>query len=934
MKAIHFIIAALFWLLANSTASAQPYGFLTWSVAEGLPQSQVTALAQDNRGYLWVGTNGGGVARFDGNNFTAYGVADGLVDNFVKALAFDPAGNLHVLSRRGLATMYADSSSFQPQTILYEQDLLLNLNERAVEWSESYWNEHRNALIYTTETMVATLEPGSDGWTVPLGDNVLTSEGPSLPLPNGKRLQAVQNDGLYLLTDTGEPLAHYTEAAGDLPHDNILCLLRDRQNRVWAGTSGGGLVRMIPSGLRYFDEGNGLAGERVYAVHAGTEGKLWVGASARGMQFWEGERFQRPPVEDPTIGTKIGSITQDLSGRTYFATDGKGVALLDSNRVQLITSRSGLNSDYVLKVLPTGPDDILAATYAKGLNEIKYYPQRDSFAIRSYGTDEGIELLSLASIIPYREGYLLGGTDGRIQDWAPTILPAPATSPQTIIYGPDNGLPPARISSMLLRRGTQLWVAALGYGLYYTDLRAQKPRFFPLPSRLRDLSTNIFQLVADPNDLAIWVGTERGVSKLYLNRDGQPDYLQHYGRAEGFLGGETTRDAVTIDSLGRIWFGTLDGLVRYEDDRTDLYLPPPPAFLESTQLFYAPVAATDYELRGGRPTFSAQQNHFQFRYGAVDLTYPDRLRFRYKLTGEQPDWSPLTSERAVRFAGLGAGRYTFTVEATTDGGKTFGEPASYSFAITAPLIRQGWFLGLLTLALAGLIIGLSYYFYRRVQRREAALRAELETQNQLLNLEQKARQLQMNPHFIFNALNGIRGLIDGKNDAEARRQITSFATLMRGILNNSRQEMITLEEEIDVLRRYIEMERFCQRFPIDYTINVAENIDPEEVSLPPMLLQPFVENAILHGLAGREDGGTITVSFALRGRRMQCTVEDDGIGRKAAAERAKGRAGGGHKSVAVAVTGERLRAGGGSLEVLDLAGGGTRVVVLVGVEVW
>ncbi len=224
--------------------------------------------------------------------------------------------------------------------------------------------------------------------------------------------------------------------------------------------------------------------------------------------------------------------------------------------------------------------------------------------------------------------------------------------------------------------------------------------------------------------------------------------------------------------------------------------------------------------------------------------------------------------------------------------------------------------------------------YRRVQRREAALREELATRNRLLELEQKARQLQMNPHFIFNALNGIRGLVDGKHDAEAREQITRFATLMRGILNNSRQEVISLKEEVDVLRRYIEMERFCQNFPIDYTIHLPDEVDPEEISLPPMLLQPFVENAILHGLAGKKEGaGTIAIHFILRGRRMQCLVEDSGVGVSTRRKRQAGKTST-HKSVAVEVTRERIESTGGSLRIDDRQGGGTVVEVVVPVEVW
>ena len=603
--------------------------------------------------------------------------------------------------------------------------------------------------------------------------------------------------------------------------------------------------------------------------------------------------------------------------------------MLDSTRMRQFARRYDLPSPYLRQLLPAGDSSVHAVSYTKGIGRVDYFPSRDSFAVTNYVMRGRLPTLEVTSAAYGPDStFLLGTPDGRVMRY-----PYGSTG-GVDVYGEAAGLPPGRISAIATRLETQVWVAVLGYGLYFTDLRSEPVRFYPLPRRLREVSININQLTLSPDRTSLWLGTERGLDRLFLNSDGRPDYVRRYGRAEGFLGGESTPGASAVDSLGRIWFGTLNGLVRYEEDRNDPYLSPPATFLEPINLFYNRVTAADYELRGGLPAFSAEANHFQFRYGAVDLTYADRIQYRFRLRGESPDWSPLTEERAVRYAGLSPGRYGFAVQATTDGGKTFGEAATYDFTVEAPLLRSAWFLGLVTLLLAALIVGGSYYFYRRVQRREAALREELEARNRVLGLEQKARQLQMNPHFIFNALNGIRGLVSGDEGAEARRQITRFATLMRGILNNSREEMITLADEVKVLRAYIEMERFCQNFPIAYAIHVPDGVDPEEVSLPPMLLQPFVENAILHGLAGRPDGGTVTVRFSLRGRGMQCSVEDDGIGRAAAADRRVAREGGGHRSVAVDVTRARLEAAGGSLVVGDRVGGGTLVTVVLPVEVW
>lgn len=746
-------------------------------------------------------------------------------------------------------------------------------------------------------------------------------------------LRPGNDDGLYLTEDDGTVVAHYTEANSDLPHNAVRALLEDRQGRYWIGTSGGGLSRMIPTGLRHFDRTDGLADNRAYALHADDRGRLWIGGR-RGIQYRDSTGFQRPAIDDPTVGAKITGITSS-GPNTLFSTDGRGVVILDdSNRVERISTKSGLPSDWVLTVIggtDPGVTEAWAFTYTEGVAHLVY---RDSaWVVTNYNVPPRQGKLSVRSVLSDGQGsFFLGGSNGRIFRWRweegqTTIKPE--------VLDATNGLPDAPIKALALRRGTQLWVGVLGHGLYYTDLRMEPAmKFFPLPTRLQT-SNNIYQLTAPPNRPEVWIGTENGVDRLLLNGDGQPDVLRKYSRAEGFVGGETT-GASLVDPSGNLWFGTMNGLVRYEEAGVEDRLEPPATFMEGVDLFYEPITDHRFTENGllHGVVYAADENHFNFRFRAVDLTYPDRIRYRYRLTGlAGTDWSPLTRETAVRFAEISPGFHRFEAQATTDGGKTFGETAHFELNITSPLWRKPWFLGLIALLASALLVGGFYFFYRRVQQREAGKRRRLEARNQVLELEQKALRLQMNPHFIFNALNGIRGLVDGKNDAEARAQISRFATLMRGILNNSRQDQITLAEEIRVLDDYLKMEQFCQSFPFTYAISVPDDLDPEEVSLPPMLLQPFVENAVLHGLSGKENAGHIDIQFSLRGRRMRCLVSDNGIGRTAAAERRKARAPG-HKSVALDVTRARLRSLAGTLVIADRKGGGTEVEVVVPVDSW
>jgi two-component system, LytTR family, sensor histidine kinase LytS len=215
--------------------------------------------------------------------------------------------------------------------------------------------------------------------------------------------------------------------------------------------------------------------------------------------------------------------------------------------------------------------------------------------------------------------------------------------------------------------------------------------------------------------------------------------------------------------------------------------------------------------------------------------------------------------------------------------------------------------------------------------------------NHLLTLEQKALQLQMNPHFIFNVLTGIQSLVVNQKNEEARQQISNFAQLMRSILSNSRKPLISLKEEIETLEGYLQIEKQSQKADFDYAVHIAQNIDIEEIKLPPMLLQPFVENALIHGISRLEHKGKIGIAFDLQGEILHCSITDNGIGREKSAE-LKRLSLKKHQSAAIDITTERLKAltnteGVEPLtisDILDANGkvGGTKVVVLIGVEVF
>ena len=194
-------------------------------------------------------------------------------------------------------------------------------------------------------------------------------------------------------------------------------------------------------------------------------------------------------------------------------------------------------------------------------------------------------------------------------------------------------------------------------------------------------------------------------------------------------------------------------------------------------------------------------------------------------------------------------------------------------------------------------------YIKNIKAKNKAKLKQLKLENHLLSLEQKALQLQMNPHFVFNVLNGIKALGNSNKSEELNTTINKFAVLLRSVLNSSRQEEISLSEEISTLKNYIELEQQMSSNPFEYTIKTDLNIDAEEILIPPMLLQPFVENSIKHGINSIKNG-EIDINFSIKDDFLRCSINDNGVGFLQSEKQINSNS---HQSLAVNVTKERIK---------------------------
>jgi hypothetical protein len=264
------------------------------------------------------------------------------------------------------------------------------------------------------------------------------------------------------------------------------------------------------------------------------------------------------------------------------------------------------------------------------------------------------------------------------------------------------------------------------------------------------------------------------------------------------------------------------------------------------------------------------------KWALLNYTNPLQNRYYNKLEKIDKDWNYAGNKGQIEYNHLPPGNYIFRYRAVTADGLT-GDEHTLAFTIAPKFWQTWWFICVMVMLLVLLIL----MIMRNVRIRE---RKKSALQLQLSALEMKALRAQMNPHFIFNALNSIQECIITKNTNTAYTYLSSFSKLVRMILENSEKQFITLEDEIETLRLYLSIEKLRFDNSFEYLIDTGPKVDPSFVNIPAMIIQPYVENALWHGLINKKGEKKLLIHFDQRNGNLECTIRDNGVGRSHTAE--------------------------------------------------
>jgi len=954
---IHTILILVTCLCA---ATAQQYNFLNYDLQAGLPNTNILDIYQDNNSYLWIATDAGGLCAFDGANFEIINTKGGLASNVVYDVMEDEQDQLWVGTQNGISLI----KDQKVEGNFFEENIIHKIYQKSTE--ELWLGTEKGLYVFDKNTKKATklranpklniakindllqigtklwiasskglfalrgtdaslidvgegeinslaLDKNNKLWTAQKGVGVVCLNPTSKKIinqyteSNVRNAQTIsidknevwvgtQNKGLQLLNPKTNSWQSVSQSQG-LANNNVQVITKDAWGNHWIGMRGGGLDKYLGQYFIHYNSNTGLNGNQIYAITQDRNGKVWVSVDDKGVSTIDFTGIQTD-VDEQYIDSKCNHIMEDSQGRLWFSTAGGGLVMKDSLEYWVFNELDGLPSSWIVTTVQDDSGDIWVGTYADGIGRIV---SADSMGIRVevFDTSSGLATPFITVMQKDDFGRIWYGTKqgglGYIED-------------QVLFNIDDSSLPKGEISCLVFDEQNQLWISVVGKGIYYTDVEKSAEKFQKLITDKSIANTNIEQLIFDLEG-NLWIGTSLGLDKVVLEQ-GEENALIHFGLNEGFIGVRTSRNAAMLDRDGHLWFGTRNGLSMHTPGNTQIKATPPKIHFTDVSLMYESLPKTQYghyliqgDSLAPNSVFKHNENNVGFDYVAVNLDYPYNLTYSWRLDGLEDSWSPLNKSQSVPFTNLNPGKYRFQVKAVNQVGLS-SNVISSSFEIKPALWQSLWFQILAVLILALIAYLFLQHRVNQVRKREKAKRVQLEMQNELLSLEQKALQLQMNPHFIFNALNSIQSVVVTQKTDIARDQIQNFAGLMRGILTNSKKQSITLQEEFNTIDKYLKVEQFCQTKPFDYEIHLPEGYDPDEIVIPPMMIQPFVENAVFHGVSHLEQKGLIQVIFKIENDLLSCTILDNGVGRKKSAQMSEKKAG--HQSVAIEVTQKRL----------------------------
>ena len=942
---VSFVFLSLYTFVSFSQNNAEPV-YRKYTVDDGLPSSTIYHVLQDSKGYIWFAT-ANGVSRYNGYKFENFDLQSGLVDNEVFEIYEDYKHRIWFIPMSGKLSYFENDKIVSYK---YNNKIKDHLPTSRGPVKCSFYVDSLD-YIYLSLKQYGLISISPEGIYKRFEENNLTinliareiaKNKILISCPNGPLSDDIIINGLYQNYTTS--LTNISKIKGSTQHHVFFIPNKDSSITF-------SLLENI-----YKIKGGKIIGKREFQIGTiwmsnDNEGNLWVAPQEGGVYFFENGDISKEPKYIFFKDIQISSVLQDYENAYWFSTLEDGVIYCPNINAIKYTKPSGLASNRVnaLAVVRNrvyigyefGFFDILENENIKQYKSSSliipnttirsffvdqkkkriwicaldnlYYTQNDIlFTVPATPSLSNIHakriimdhngnywiattrgLVEYNGLICNYESYINKDFTGVIYDlvedyngdiWFCTINGLWKYSKKVYQYINDNPLLNQTLNCILLNPiDSSLWLGSNGNGIIVKG----KNKLYQITSNNGLASNSITQLYQSNNE--IWAATPNGLSRITINKN--KDYvIQNLTYANGLPTNMTTS---VCEYNNIVYVGTTKGLTVFDknkiiDDKT-----PPKILIES---FKGDNTSIDFKTKLIK--LSYQQNNLNFNFIGFAYRNEGKINYRYHIIGIDSSWVYSQTPNCF-YSGLTDGSYRFEVEAQSYNGVWSSAPATISFTITPPFWKRGWFIFVIVTVFSILILLVFKMRITSIKKRNDLI------QNINLYKQQSLRQ-QMNPHFIFNTLNSIQLYILEKDAISSHKYLTKFARLMRMTLENSQNPTIPIRDEIEALTLYLDLEKLRFEGKFDYIIDYGQNESLLSYQIPTLLIQPFVENAIWHGISLKQNQiGIIKIAITENLNSLICTIEDNGIGRTQA-DLIKKKSFSEHKSKGSMITQQRI----------------------------
>ena len=637
-----------------------------------------------------------------------------------------------------------------------------------------------------------------------------------------------------------------------LPINLVTSFYEDRDNNLWIGSQGKGLIRAPKGDLCYFNRNSGLESELIVSGMQASDGSYYFGTFDAGLVHMTKDLEAMPKSLD--YSTTVWAMVEGVGNANWYGTKTALFGQFYNGKLSEYSREDGSPGDKITVLKKISSSEM----YVGGKSGIVKWRKGVFYPIGSnskeIGTVRAIEKIDNSLFVATDLGLfqLKNGAFEIVKGFQKTVFCLAKDGKNRLWFGTEEGL------------------------FCYTNGILEKLNFST------EFASNTINFL-NYKDNTLFVGTNNGLFMFTGEDILVKRKAIHVGLNEGLVDLETNLNSSFFDNNGSFWFGTSSGLVRFNPNAFQSIAYSVSLKVNSILLNYEPFSYEMYSSSindEGLPVgleLPYNKNNITFNFEGISLDQYENIGFQYWLEGIETGWSPIVKSSSTTFSSLPSGDYIMHIRILDMYGYIRGEK-HFSFTIKQAYYKSWWFLSLVLIGILSLlIVGFNYRIKREREKNE---KERIEYKSKLMSLEQQSLNASMNRHFIFNALNSIQYFINTSDKLSANKYLTSFARLIRKNLDSSnvQDSMVSLAEELERIELYLSLESMRFKDKFKYKI-INEGVDTESIQIPAMLIQPFVENAIIHGILPNEDKeGEIIIKTSEKDDVLCIMIKDNGIG--------------------------------------------------------